>query len=453
MTRGVQRVGRIAGWFPVISRIVRNLSVRILYGILVDVNANSISASTRGRLPDAWRARRVIAHADMDAFYASVEQRERPELRGQPVIVGGPKDARGVVAAASYEARAYGIRSAMPLRQAARLCPQAAFVPGRMRLYSDISREVMGIFRSYSPLVEPLSLDEAFLDMTGCERRLGPPQDMADHVRANVRAAVDLPISVGVATNKSVAKIASTLAKPDGRRIVPPGTEREFLNPLPVRMIWGIGPKSEARLAARGIRTIADLARHDPERMHELHKPAARARGIDARDVESDRTAKSVGNEVTFSRDISDRDTVLRYLRQLADHVARRLRAKRLVGRTVALKLRYADFRTITRQVTLNEPTDQTRDIFGAVRDLLVRAASNRGVYRLVGVHVTGIQSGAARQLELRSGLERDPRPLETAMDQIRARFGDAVITHAALLDSAARMDSERYAWRDDVLG
>ena len=417
------------------------------------MNSEAVATAIRSRRTDAWPAQRVIMHADMDAFYASVEQRERPELRGKPVIVGGPRDARGVVTAASYEARAYGIRSAMPLRQAARLCPQAVFVPGRMRLYSDVSNEVMRVFGTYSPLVEPLSLDEAFLDMTGCERRLGAPREMADHVRAEVRAAVDLPISVGVATNKSVAKIASTLAKPDGRRIVPPGTEQEFLNPLPVRMIWGIGPKSEAHLAERGIRTIADLARHDPERMRELRQPAARARGIDARDVESHRTAKSVGNEVTFGRDTGNQALVLRYLRQLADHVARRLRARRLVGRTVALKLRYADFRTITRQVTLHRPTDQTRDVFGAVRDLLERVTSDGRLYRLVGVHVTGIESSATRQLELRSRMERDRRPLEIAMDQVRARFGDAVITHAELLNSAARMNSERYAWRDDVLG
>lgn len=403
--------------------------------------------------PAEWRGCRVIVHADMDAFYASVEQREQPDLRGRPVIVGGPRDARGVVAAASYEARAFGIRSAMPLRQAARLCPQAVFVPGRMRLYSDASVEVMRIFRTYTPLVEPLSLDEAFLDVTGCERRYGTPQTIADHIRDNVRAAVDLPISVGVATNKSVAKIASTLAKPDGRRIVAPGTEQEFLDPLPVRMVWGIGPKSEARLAVRGVRTIGDLARHEPERMGELHKPAALARGIDSREVEAERTAKSVGNEVTFSRDTSDRDLVLSYLRQLADHVARRLRAKRLAGRTVVLKLRYADFRTITRQVTLETPTDQIGDIFSAARDSLLSQTSDGDIYRLVGVHVTGVRSKTPRQLALRTGRERDRRPLEVAMDKVRERFGDAVITHAALLGSSARMDSERYAWREDVLG
>ena len=417
------------------------------------MNATPVATTVRNRLPGAWLGQRVIMHADMDAFYASVEQREQPALRGRPVIVGGPRDARGVVAAASYEARAYGVRSAMPLRQAAGLCPHAEFVPGRMRLYSDVSVEVMRIFRTYTPLVEPLSLDEAFLDVTGCERRYGSPDDIAEHVRAQVREAVDLPISVGIATNKSVAKIASTLAKPDGRRIVTPGTEQAFLDPLPVRMVWGIGPKSETRLAARGIRTIGDLARRDPERMRELRKPATRARGIDSRDVEAERTAKSVGNEVTFSRDTGDRDLVLRYLRQLADHVARRLRAKRLLGRTVVLKLRYANFHTITRQVTLHEPTDETRDIFSAARDSLLREATDRDVYRLVGVHVTGIQSATARQLTLKSGIDRDRHPLETAMDQIRARFGDAVLTHAALLGSSARMDSERYAWREDVLG
>ena len=417
------------------------------------MNATPIATAVRNRPSGAWLGQRVIMHADMDAFYASVEQREQPALRGRPVIVGGPRDARGVVAAASYEARAYGVRSAMPLRQAAGLCPHAEFVPGRMRLYSDVSVEVMRIFRTYTPLVEPLSLDEAFLDVTGCERRYGTPDDIAEHVRAQVRAAVDLPISVGIATNKSVAKIASTLAKPDGRRVVAPGTEQEFLDPLPVRMVWGIGPKSEVRLAARGIRTIGDLARHEPERVGELHKPAALARGIDSRDVEAERTAKSVGNEVTFSRDTDDRALVLRYLRQLADHVARRLRAKRLAGRTVVLKLRYADFRTITRQVTLQAPTDQARNILSAVQGLLPGETSDGAVYRLVGIHVTGIRSKPPRQLTLRSGSERDGHPLETAMDEVRARFGDAVLTHAALLGSSARMDSERYAWREDVLG
>ena len=410
------------------------------------------TASAVSRCSD-WIGERVIMHADMDAFYASVEQREQPELQGRPVIVGGPRDARGVVTAASYEARAYGIHAAMPLRQAARLCPKAVFVSGRMQMYSDVSMEVMRIFRSCTPLVEPLSLDEAFLDVTGCERRLGAPHEIADHLRAEVRAAVSLPISVGVATNKSIAKIASTLAKPDGRRIVTPGKEQEFLDPLPVRMIWGIGPKNAARLDARGIRTIGDLARHDPERMRELREPAARARGIDSRNVEAERRAKSVGNEATFSRDTGDRELVLRYLRQLADHVARRLRAKRLTGRTVVLKLRYADFRTITRQVTLDAPTDHTPDIFGAARRLLLREARDRDVYRLVGVHVSGVESDTARQLELRSGIERDRRPLDTAMDELRARFGDAVITRAALLDSSARMGSDRYSWRDEVLG
>lgn len=407
----------------------------------------------RSRLPAEWRGRRIIMHADMDAFYASVEQRERPELRGRPVIVGGPRDARGVVAAASYEARATGVRSAMPLRQAARLCPQAEFVSGRMRLYSDVSAEVMRVFRTYSPLVEPLSLDEAFLDVTGCERRFGAPDEIAVHVRAAIRAAVNLPISVGVATTKSIAKIASTLAKPDGRRIVAPRREREFLDPLPVRMVWGVGPKSEVRLAARGIRTIGDLARHDPARMREFRKPVALARAIDSRDVEAERTAKSVGNEVTLGRNTSNRQLVFRYLRQLSDHVGRRLRARRLVGRTVVLKVRYADFRTITRQVTLDTPTDQTRDIYRSVRDLLLRTVRVGDVYRLVGVHVTGIRVDSMRQLPLSVGIGRDRRPLETAMDEVRARFGDAVLTHAALLGSSARMDRERYAWREDVLG
>ena len=215
-----------------------------------------------------WSGHRVVLHADMDAFYAAVEQRERPELRGKPVIVGGPRDARGVVTAASYEARAFGVHSAMPLRMAARLCPDAAFVSGRMDLYAEISGRVMELFRSYTPLVEPLSLDEAFLDVTGCERQYGPPPAIAAHLRAAVRAHEDLAVSVGVASNKSVAKIASDVAKPDGCQIVLPGAESAFLDPLPVRTVWGIGPKTEALLLRRGVTTIGDLARIAPERIH-----------------------------------------------------------------------------------------------------------------------------------------------------------------------------------------
>lgn len=406
----------------------------------------------------AWNGHRVVMHADMDAFYAAVEQRERPELRGKPVIVGGSRDGRGVVTAASYEARAFGVRSAMPSRQAARLCPQAEFVPGRMDLYAEVSSRVMDLFRAYTPLVEPLSLDEAFLDVTGCERRYGTPSEIANHLRATVREREDLPISVGVATTKSVAKIASQVAKPDGCRDIPPGAESAFLDPLPVRMVWGIGPKTGAKLGRHGVTTIGDLARIAPERVYAgfggtAAQAAVRSRGIDPRAVDPARGRRSVGNEVTFNRDVDDRATVVDYLQQLAEHVGQRLRAKHLRARTISVKVRYADFRTITRQTTVGAAVDIGAAIFALARELFLRVARADDVYRLVGVHATALESFDYRQLPLRPAETRERRRLDEAQDLIRQRFGDAVLAPASLLASQARMSSSRYAWRDAVLG
>ncbi|MCY3912968.1 MAG: DNA polymerase IV [Chloroflexi bacterium] len=406
----------------------------------------------------AWNGHRVVMHADMDAFYAAVEQRERPELRGKPVIVGGSRDGRGVVTAASYEARAFGVRSAMPSRQAARRCPQAEFVSGRMDLYAEVSSRVMDLFRAYTPLVEPLSLDEAFLDVTGCERRYGTPSEIAHHLRTTVREREDLPISVGVAATKSVAKIASQVAKPDGCRVISPGAESAFLDPLPVRMVWGIGPKTAAKLKRHGVTAIGDLARTDPERVHAgfggtAAQAAVRSRGIDPRDVTPARGRRSVGNEVTFDRDVDDRTVVVDYLQQLAEHVGQRLRAKHLRARTISVKLRYADFRTITRQTTVGAAVDIGAAIFALARELFLRVARADDVYRLVGVHATALESFDYCQLPLRPAETRERRRLDEAQDQIRQRFGDAVLAPASLLASQARMSSSRYAWRDEVLG
>lgn len=405
-----------------------------------------------------WNGHRVVMHADMDAFYAAVEQRERPELRGKPVIVGGSRDGRGVVTAASYEARAFGVHSAMPSRQAARLCPQAEFVPGRMDLYAEVSSRVMDLFRSYTPLVEPLSLDEAFLDVTGCERRYGAPAEIADHLRAAVRRSEGLPISVGVATSKSVAKIASQVAKPDGARVIAPGAESAFLDPLPVRMVWGIGPKTAARLARHGVTTVGDLARLAPERVHAgfggaAAQAAVRSRGIDPRAVIPSPRRRSVGNEVTFDRDVDDGAIVVDYLQQLAEHVGQRLRAKQLRARTISVKVRYADFRTITRQTTVAAAVDIGAAIFALARDLFMRVARVGDVYRLVGVHASALESFCYSQLPLRPPETRERRRLDEAQDRIRRRFGDAVLAPATLLASEARMSSSRYAWRDAVLG
>ena len=397
-------------------------------------------------------------HADMDAFYAAVEQRERPELRGKPVIVGGSRDGRGVVTAASYEARAFGVHSAMPSRQAARLCPHAEFVSGRMDLYAEVSSRVMDLFRTYTPLVEPLSLDEAFLDVAGCERRYGTPAEIADHLRAAVREREDLPISVGVATSKSVAKIASQVAKPDGCRVIPPGAESSFLDPLPVRMVWGIGPKTAVKLGRHGVTTIGDLAGIAPERVHAgfggtAAQAAVRSRGIDPRAVNPAPGRRSVGNEVTFDRDVDDRTVVVDYLQQLAEHVGQRLRAKHLRARTISVKVRYADFRTITRQTTVSAAVDIGAAIFALARELFLRVARADDVYRLVGVHATALEHFRYRQLPLRPAETRERRQLDAAQDVIRRRFGDAALAPASLLASQARMSSSRYAWRDAVLG
>ena len=407
---------------------------------------------------EPWPGRRIVLHADMDAFYAAIEERERPELRGRPVIVGGPRDARGVVSAASYEARSYGVRSALPLRTAARLCPHAAFLPPRFDLYTQVSRRILDLFRTYTPLVEPLSLDEAFLDITGCERRYGSPERIAQHLRAAVWRAERLTVSVGVAAGKSVAKIASELGKPDGCLVVAPGEEAGFLAPLPVRMIWGIGPRSAERLARQGVQSIGDLARYDPGRLETLlgtglAKAARLARGADSRPVSPEATPKSAGHEVTFPQDVRDQDLVIAYLQQLAEHVAQRLREKGLRSRTVQLKLRYADFRTITRQVTLETPTDTACTIFRWVRGLFKQVAAPCDAYRLVGVHASGLTDQAYAQLSLTPPPGRDRGRLERALDTIRHRFGDGAVTPASLLQSQARMGADRYAWREAVLG
>ncbi len=343
----------------------------------------------------------VILHADLDAFFAAVEQRDRPELRGRPVLVGGAPEERGVVAAASYEARRYGARSAMPMRTALRLCPPGTVrLPPRFDRYREVSRRVMTIFRARTPLVEPLSLDEAYLDLTEPLSRPGAPdpERAARALKAEVRTAVGLTVSIGVATSKSVAKIASDLRKPDGLVVVPPGTERAFLAPLPVGRLWGVGPKVEDRLRQAGVHTIGDLAtleRRWLERqfgkwgglLHDL------ANGIDHRPVTPERAIKSVGRETTFPHDVSDPAALHATLRRLAEQVAERLHRHGLRGRTVTLKLRSYDFRTLTRQTSLSLPTDRAEEIAAVAERLLATELAPGGRYRLVGVTVSGFQT------------------------------------------------------------
>ncbi|MDP1819304.1 MAG: DNA polymerase IV [Acidimicrobiales bacterium] len=392
-------------------------------------------------------ANRTILHVDMDAFYASVEQLRRPELRGQPVIVGG-SGARGVVAAASYEARAFGVFSAMSSVRAQRLCPHAVFVDGDHALYGEISKRVMAIFGSFTPLVEALSLDEAFLDVTGARRILGEGEAIGRAIRAAVLEQEGLHCSVGVATSKFVAKLASEAAKPRvGRRgpepglgvkVVPRGEELAFLQPLPVQALWGVGPKTLEKLHSRGVRTVADLAHLDDRVARDLLGGASGthlqqlARGIDDRAVVPDQRPKSIGHEETFARDHHRFDTLQHELVRLGDSVATRLRAAGVAGRTVSIKVRFNDFRTITRAATLPAPVDTGPDVIRAATALLERVDPTPGV-RLLGIHVSQLVEQPARQLSLDDVEAPSWDDATGAIDAIRARFGASAIVPASL--------------------
>jgi DNA polymerase-4 len=388
---------------------------------------------------------RTVLHVDMDAFYVSVELLRRPELRGQPVVVGGTGD-RGVVAAASYEARHFGIHSAMPSTRARRLCPHAVFLPGDHAHYGEVSKRVMAIFRDTTPLVEPISLDEAFLDVTGSLRLLGSGADIAALIRRRVHDEEGLTCSVGVAPNKFLAKLASEAAKPRasrggpvaglGVKVVEPGAELRFLHPLPVQALWGVGPKTLEKLKGRGITKVADLAampEGDAARL--LGDANGRhlwrlAHAIDDRPVTPDQAPKSIGHEETFARDHHRSETLRRELVRMADAVGARLRHHRLTGRTVTIKVRFHDFRTITRSVTLPAPVDTGTEVARAAKGLLDLVDPTSGV-RLLGVSVSGLVEGGARQLTLDDAAGWDSA--SRAVDQIRERFGDEAIVPAAL--------------------
>ena len=347
-----------------------------------------------------------MLHADLDAFYASVEQLDNPELRGKPVVVGGPAESRGVVAAASYEARAFGVRSAMPMSVALRQCPEAVRVSPRFDRYGQMSKVVMGLFRALTPLVEPLSLDEAFLDVSAIADDAASAERVAARLKQRVKAATGLTLSVGGGANKTIAKIASDLRKPDGLLIVPHGEEAEFLAPLPIRALWGIGPKSEQALVSAGIRTIGDLAaRTDADAQRLLGSRGefvlGMARGVDDRGIETDYERKSVGAETTFARDLSDGSELREALAGIAADVARRLRAEGVKAHTVAIKLRYADFRTITRQRSLPAPLDDAEAIAQTAAALLDKVLAPGDRFRLLGVHASGLVRRNERQLSL----------------------------------------------------
>jgi len=387
---------------------------------------------------------RVILHVDMDAFFVSVELRRRPELRGKPVVVGGTGP-RGVVAAASYEARQFGVHSALPSAIARRRCPHAVFLPGDHALYGEVSAQVHEIFERYTPLVEPLALDEAFLDVSGATRLFGDGTLIAERIRADVRDELDLSCSVGVAPNKFLAKLASVAAKPQATpaRVIPgrgvvevvPGHELDFLHPLPVTRLWGVGPVTFARLERLSIRTVGDLAALDERTVSgvlgasqatHLH---ALAWGRDERPVETDRDAKSIGHEETYPRDLVELAELERELVRLADAVATRLRRQGVAARTANLKVRFAGFRTVTRSVTAQDPVETGPALVAALRPILRTMDVSEGV-RLLGVSGSNLVA-PAQQLNLLADTEA-PLRAAGAIDQIRERFGPAAIGPAS---------------------
>lgn len=388
----------------------------------------------------------MILHVDMDAFYASVEERERPELAGKPLIVGGTAEGRGVVAAANYEVRKYGVHSAMPTATALRLCPQAIVIPPRLSYYAEISEQIREIFDHFTPLVEPLSLDEAFLDVTGSEGLFGSSIAIGQAIKQAIRETLRLTASVGVAPNKFLAKIASDLKKPDGFVVVERAQIQQFLDPLPVGRLWGVGRVTSQVFDRLAVRTIGDVRQmpvevlrqhfgHTGEHLWEL------AHGIDERRVVPDREAMSISHETTFAADIGDLEALRAWVAELAEQVAWRLRRHRLRGRTVQIKVRYADFHTITRAETLPTPTNVTEDIRQTAGRLLVeRLPDRRLLVRLLGVGVSNFENPEQVQGLLfdEESHQRQSR-IDQAADQLRERFGVGAVRRGSVLLHAAK--------------
>jgi len=394
-----------------------------------------------------------ILHIDMDAFYASVEIRDRPEIVRQPVIVGHT-GGRGVVLSANYVARGFGVRSAMPVTRAQRLCPHAVFVAPRHGLYGAVSREVMAIFRSVTPEVEPLSLDEAFLDISGAVRRLGAPAAIGGLIRLQVRDELGITCSVGIASTKFVAKLASVHCKPDGMLVIQADRVLEFLHPLPVSALWGVGARTAKVLARLGLGTVADLANAPVSTLERELGPATAAHlsalawGRDERKVVTGTHDKSIGAEETFGTDIGDPELIRRELLRLAGRTARGLRSSGYVARTISVKLRRADFSTITRSRTLSEPTDVAQKIYATACELYAASGVADGVLlRLVGVRASGLSPASQAGTQLALGERADTwRQAETAMDRITRRFGSGALRPGSLVTRAADPDQQ---WRE----
>lgn len=378
---------------------------------------------------------RKILHVDMDAFYASIEIRDNSRLRGKPVIVGGAPERRGVVSAASYAARRFGVHSAMPMAQALRLCPQAVRIAPRIAVYAEVSHQIRDIFARYTPEIEPLALDEAFLDVTACERLFGSAESIAHAIRRAIRDELELVASVGVAPNKFIAKIASDVNKPDGFVVVRTEEVQAFLDPLPVSRLWGAGKATVAVFERVGIRTIGQLRRQSEAWLrshfgrHGEHLWQL-AHGIDRREVISDARAKSISHETTFADDLRDPQLIEAWLLHLTEQVAWRLRRAALAGRTVQLKLRYADFKTITRSHTLTVETHSTDALWQIVRQLLRENWHGNPPVRLVGMGVAGLQREGEQQVQadLFAPQAAGRAQVDALTDEINARFGPSTV-------------------------
>ena len=384
----------------------------------------------------------TILHVDMDAFFASVEERDNPALKGKAVVVG--TGIRGVVSAANYEARKFGIHAAMPVGRAKRLAPHAIFVPPNMSRYSEVSSHIMEIFRSVTPLVEPLSLDEAFLDVTGAKRLLGDGREIAKQIRAKVEASEGITCSVGIATTKFIAKLASGRCKPNGMLEIASDRLLEFLHPLPVNAIWGVGPKTNEELQKLGLRTVADIANTPRQTLIRALGEAAGASlyelswGRDYRDVEPEEVDKSISAAETFDSDTEDQEIVLRELLRLTEKATYRMREKDFSARTISIKVRFADFKTITRSKTVPLAISATHEVFEVVKNLFLALKLDRARIRLVGVSLDGLEDGVDASEQLILGeREKGWRQATAAIDKASARFGQGSVRPARLFDES----------------
>lgn len=383
---------------------------------------------------------RQIIHLDMDAFYPAVEVLDNPDLKGKPVIVGGSRT-RGVVSSASYEARKFGVHSAQPIATATRLCPHGIYLPVRMSRYQEVSDQIFEIFQRFTPLVEGLSIDEAFLDVTGSVRLFGKPEHVARKIKETVFKETGLTVSAGVAPSKFVAKIASDIDKPDGLTVVHPDRVREFLDPLPIRRMWGVGKVTQETLAQLNIHTFKDLSQMPLEVLEKQFgkhgiKMHLLSMGIDERDVVPEHGAKSIGHEDTFEKDIIDVDLAKKELLALAHRVAHRLRQVKVTGETVTLKVKYSDFTLITRSTTLPEATDDAPEIYSTACTLLEKTAVGKRPVRLLGISISNLSSDSESQLSLFLGDSSPVRKskLNTAVDSIQEKFGDKFIRPGTLI-------------------